>query len=247
MQGWMGKTLEVDLSSGESPSSSSIRDLARLFLGGRGLGARLLWDMVGPEVEPLSPDNVLIFCTGPLTARPFRPAAASPSATKSPLTGTVLDANSGGSWGMRFKRSGYDALIIKGRADRPVYLEITPGGSVAEGRLAPLGQDGRETTRALGQRDGAQRPLHRPGGREPGALRRHHERRRARPGPRRRRRGHGVEEPEGDGRRRARRRWASQTASASGSSDTRPASSSRPILSPRRPCPSSARRASSTW
>ena len=72
MQGWMGKTLEVDLSSREIAFHQLDVNLARLFLGGRGLGARLLWERVGPEVDPLSPDNVLIFCTGPLTATAFQ-------------------------------------------------------------------------------------------------------------------------------------------------------------------------------
>jgi len=72
MQGWMGKTLEVDLSSGEPTFQQLGLDLARLFLGGRGLGARLLWDRVEPEVDPLSPDNALIFCTAPLTATAFQ-------------------------------------------------------------------------------------------------------------------------------------------------------------------------------
>ena len=72
MQGWMGKTIEVDLSSGEFAFQQLDSDLARLFLGGRGLGAQLLWERVGPEVYPLSPENVLIFCTGPLTATAFQ-------------------------------------------------------------------------------------------------------------------------------------------------------------------------------
>jgi len=72
MQGWMGKTLEVNLSSGEVTLQQLDLHFARLFLGGRGLGARLLWERVGPEVDPLSPENVLIFCTGPLTATAFQ-------------------------------------------------------------------------------------------------------------------------------------------------------------------------------
>ena len=68
--------------------------MARLFLGGRGLGARLLWDLVGPDVEPLSPQNVLIFATGPLTASGAQTSNRFSVTTKSPLTGTILDANS---------------------------------------------------------------------------------------------------------------------------------------------------------
>jgi aldehyde:ferredoxin oxidoreductase len=69
MQGWAGKILAIDLTSGAIETRPLDMTMARLFLGGRGLGARLLWDLVGPEVEPLSPRNVLIFTTGPLTSQ----------------------------------------------------------------------------------------------------------------------------------------------------------------------------------
>ena len=68
MQGWAGKILDIDLTTGEINDVPLDMEMARLFLGGRGLGARLLWDLVGPEVEPLSPENVLVFTTGPITA-----------------------------------------------------------------------------------------------------------------------------------------------------------------------------------
>jgi aldehyde:ferredoxin oxidoreductase len=150
----MGRTLEVDLSSGEIAFQQLDVNLARLFLGGRGLGARLLWESVGPEVEPLSPDNALIFCAGPLTATAFQTSNRFSVTTKSPLTGTVLDANSGGSWGMRLKRSGLDALIIRGRADKPVCLEITPGGASLRDASRLWGKTVPETTRELGQGPG---------------------------------------------------------------------------------------------
>ncbi|MCJ7819148.1 MAG: aldehyde ferredoxin oxidoreductase family protein [Syntrophales bacterium] len=95
------------MTTGTIESTPLDMDMARLFLGGRGLGARLLWDLVGPEVEPLSPENVLIFASGPLTASGAQTSNRFSVSTKSPLTGTVLDANSGGWWGMQFKRTGY--------------------------------------------------------------------------------------------------------------------------------------------
>ncbi|MBI4790214.1 MAG: class II aldolase/adducin family protein [Chloroflexi bacterium] len=72
MNGWTGKILEIDLTAATIKSHALDMDMARRFLGGRGLGARLLWDAVGPNVEPLSPDNVLIFATGPLTATGYQ-------------------------------------------------------------------------------------------------------------------------------------------------------------------------------
>ena len=124
MNGWAGKILDINLTSGETKTYPLDEAMARLFVGGRGLGARLLWDEVGPEVEPLSPENVLIFTAGPLTATGYQTSNRFSVSTKSPLTGTVLDANSGGYWGMQFKKAGYDALIVRGRAEKPVWIEI---------------------------------------------------------------------------------------------------------------------------
>lgn len=151
MQGWAGKVLDIDLTTGAVKSTPLDMEIARLYLGGRGLGARMLWDEVGPEVEPLSPENVLIFTNGPLTASGYQTSNRFSVSTKSPLTGTVLDANSGGYWGMQFKKSGYDALIIRGRADKPVWIEIKPD-SVKLHDAGPLwGQRVRAVTAALGQ------------------------------------------------------------------------------------------------
>ena len=102
-------------------------EMARLFIGGRGLGARLLWELVGPEVDPLSPENVLIFTNGPLTGTGYQTSNRFSVTTKSPLTGTVLDANSGGFWGMQFKKTGYDVMIVRGKSEKPVWIEIKNG------------------------------------------------------------------------------------------------------------------------
>jgi aldehyde:ferredoxin oxidoreductase len=151
MHGWAGKILDIDLSSGTVRTLPLDRDMAHQFLGGRGLGARLLWDLVGPEVEPLAAENVLIFATGPLTASGAQTSNRFTVSTKSPLTGTILDANSGGWWGMQFKRTGYDALIVRGRAARPVLMRIEPDGVVIEDAAHLWGQTVSATTAALGQ------------------------------------------------------------------------------------------------
>src|SRR5512135_2953727 len=109
MGGWMGKVLDIDLTSGTIATRPLDMELAHQFLGGRGMGARILWDEVGPEVEPLSPANLLAFTNGPLTGTGYQTSNRFSVSTKSPLTGTVLDANSGGFWGMQFKKAGYDA------------------------------------------------------------------------------------------------------------------------------------------
>ncbi|MBN2303787.1 MAG: aldehyde ferredoxin oxidoreductase, partial [Anaerolineae bacterium] len=151
MQGWAGNILDIDLTTGAIQTLPLDMDMARQFLGGRGLGARLLWDLVGPEVEPLSPENVLIFTTGPLTASGFQTSNRFSVSTKSPLTGTVLDANSGGWWGMQFKRTGHDAMIVRGKAERPVWIEITPDGIGIHDAADLWGKTVFETTALLGQ------------------------------------------------------------------------------------------------
>jgi aldehyde:ferredoxin oxidoreductase len=151
MEGWNYKILDIDLTSQTITERPLDKEMARLFLGGRGLGARLLWELVDPEVDPLSPENVLIFATGPLTASGFQTSNRFSVSTKSPLTGTVLDANSGGWWGMQFKRTGYDVLIVRGKAEKPVIIEITPDGKEIKGAARMWGKGVFETTKILGQ------------------------------------------------------------------------------------------------
>jgi aldehyde:ferredoxin oxidoreductase len=151
MNGWAGKILDIDLTSGKIHSYPLDMEMARLFLGGRGLGARLLWDLVGLEVDPLSPQNALIFTSGPLTATGYQTSNRFSVSTKSPLTGTVLDANSGGYWGMQFKKAGWDALIVRGRAEKPVWIEIKMEQVTLHDATHLWGKRVGETTTLLGQ------------------------------------------------------------------------------------------------
>ncbi len=222
MAGWCGKILDIDLNTQTYKTYPLDMEMARLFLGGRGLGARMLWDLVGPGVDPLSPENVLIFTAGPLTATGYQTSNRFSVSTKSPLTGTVLDANSGGFWGMQFKKTGYDALIVRGKAEKPVWIEIKTGRDRIPRCLRPVGQARARSHRAAGaEQQQAQCAVHRPGGREPEPHRRHHERRRALAGARRPRRGDGQQEPEGDRRRRQGAPGDRWTRSASSSCSTR--------------------------
>ncbi len=151
MTGWMGKVLDVNLTTGEVVTRPLDMEMARQYLGGRGLGVRMLWDEVGPDVDPLSPQNVLIFTSGPLTGTGYQTSNRFSVSTKSPLTGTVLDANSGGFWGMQFKKTGYDAMIVRGKAEKPVYLEIKPEGITIRDAAHLWGKRVLETTQMLGQ------------------------------------------------------------------------------------------------
>ncbi|MBC8449313.1 MAG: aldehyde ferredoxin oxidoreductase, partial [Chloroflexi bacterium] len=122
------KTAYVDLSPGTIRVVPTDPDLLERFLGGRGLGAALLFRHLADPSNPLSPENPLIFATGPLTGTPWPAGARYHVTFHSPLTGVYGYANAGGFFGPALHRAGYDALVITGCADHPVYLEVTPEG-----------------------------------------------------------------------------------------------------------------------
>ncbi len=125
--GYLGKILRVDLTKGEFKDTFYDEDTLRKYLGGSGLGARILYDETGPETDPLGPDNLLIFLTGPIEGTKMPNAGRYEVITRSPLTGSYGEANSGGKWGVRLKKAGYDGLIFTGISPKPVYLNINNG------------------------------------------------------------------------------------------------------------------------
>ena len=124
MEGWMGKILRVNLTDGDIGVDDLDFDFAREWMGGRGLGSKILMDEVDPEVDPLSPENKLIFMTGPLTGTGAPCGSRYMVITKSPLTGTIACSNSGGYFGPELKFAGYDGIIFEGASDTPVMLLI---------------------------------------------------------------------------------------------------------------------------
>ena len=124
-KGYMGKIARVDLSAGKIQIIDLKDDFAKKYIGGSGFGAKFLYDETGPETDPLGPDNLLIFATGPVTGTKAFNSDRFEVITKSPKSGMYGEANCGGKWGSRFKKCGFDALVIKGRAAKPVYLNIT--------------------------------------------------------------------------------------------------------------------------
>lgn len=122
--GYMGQILDIDLSSGQITKKRLDEQLARRYIGGRGLGAKIVYDIVNPKVEPLSKDNILVFATGPLTGTKTPASGRFTVSYKSPLSDTIGNCNSGGQWGVRFKKCGFDVLIIRGQSSKPVYINI---------------------------------------------------------------------------------------------------------------------------
>ena len=124
MFGWTGTTLRVDLTKGTVTREATDIGLAHTYLGARGMGGKIILDEVAPETDALSPANKIVFSPGPLTGT-FAPSAGRfEVVTKAPLNNVIAASNSGGAFGPELKYAGYDAVIIEGKAAKPVYLWI---------------------------------------------------------------------------------------------------------------------------
>ncbi|MDY6965337.1 MAG: aldehyde ferredoxin oxidoreductase family protein [Halobacteriota archaeon] len=124
LYGYMGKILRVDLTKGSINFEEFDKDVAQNYIGGSGLCAKILYDELKEGVDPLSPDNKLIFATGPVTGSKAIFSGRHLVSAKSPLTGIYGQATSGGYFGAELKFSGIDAIIVEGKADNPVYISI---------------------------------------------------------------------------------------------------------------------------
>ena len=121
---WAGKLLRVNLTTGTVKSEPLNMDWARQYIGSRGLGTKYLTSEIDPKVDPLSPDNKIIWATGPLTGTMASTGGRYTVITKGPLTGAIACSNSGGYWGAELKMAGWDMVIFEGKSPKPVYLYI---------------------------------------------------------------------------------------------------------------------------
>lgn len=126
MNGYTGKLLFVDLTSGRIHSEELNEGYARDYLGGSGLAARYLYDWLDPSTDPLGPENPLVFMTGPLDGTGAPSSGRFVVCARSPQTGMWGEANAGNFFGPELKFAGYDGIVVKGRSNAPVYLHITP-------------------------------------------------------------------------------------------------------------------------
>lgn len=122
--GWIGTILRINLSNGSIVKEPLHPQLARAYIGGRGLATKLLYDEIDQTLDPLGPANKLILATGPLTGTNAPTGGRYMVVTKSPLTGAIACSNSGGYVGAEMKYAGYDVVIVEGKAPHPVYLWI---------------------------------------------------------------------------------------------------------------------------
>ena len=148
-KGYIGKILDVDLSAGQARTVEIEKEVMQNFLGGLGLGMKIFYDEVKPGVDPLSPENVLIVAPGRLSGTTAPTNGRTEVITKSPLTGILGRGNFGGWWGPRLKHAGFEAVVVRGKADSPVVIWINDDQVELKDAENLWGKDTFETADAL--------------------------------------------------------------------------------------------------
>ncbi len=145
----MGKEAWINLSTGKIEIKDIDYDMAKKWLGGRGIGVKILYDKLKPKTDPLSPDNIIVFATGPLTGTGAPSSGRYCTVTKSPLTGTVSDSHSGGDFAHAMKNAGFDWLIITGKAAKPTMILLNEGNIELKDASKYWGKSALETEKAI--------------------------------------------------------------------------------------------------
>jgi aldehyde:ferredoxin oxidoreductase len=151
MNGYLSKILHVDLSTGRLRDQPLKEELARAFVGGSGLAARIIYDMVDRDTDPLGPENPLVFMTGPLVGTAMPSAGRYSVCALSPLTRIWGEANSGGFFGPELRFAGYDGIVITGISSRPVWLSIVEGKPQLHAASSLWGSDSYATQQIVRQ------------------------------------------------------------------------------------------------
>ena len=154
MSGYRGKILNVNLTTGVTSVESLDENVLKQFIGGAGLGARLLYDMVDANTDPLGPDNPLMFLTGPFTGTSVPTSGKSTFCSKSPKTGLLGYSTVGGHLGADLKFAGYDGIIITGVSENPCYLLIEDSEVKIQDASHLWGKDTEETWEMLKKETG---------------------------------------------------------------------------------------------
>lgn len=154
MSGCHGKLLRIDLSQGTIVEEKIPESLHRKYLGGAGLATKYLWDEVPKDTDPLGPENRLIFMTGSVTGLVAPSTGRFSVVAKSPQTGIWGQSNSGGRWGVDFKKCGYDGIIFEGASPKPVYLSVTDNKAELKDAAHLWGKNVQETTELIKEETG---------------------------------------------------------------------------------------------
>lgn len=149
MNGYMGRVLRVNLTTGKVAKEPLDTKFSKKYIGGRGFNSRILYDSLEPNVDALSPGNIVIISSGPCCCTEVPGSQRFTVTSKSPLNGLHGDSNSGGSFGVKLKQAGYDIMIIEGQAGSPVYLWIDNDNIELRSAEHLWGKTTRETNRAI--------------------------------------------------------------------------------------------------
>ncbi len=150
--GYMGSILDIDLSSGTIGTYPVRDEDLRDYLGGKILAARILWDLLEPGIDPFAPENVLVFTAGTLNGSNLPSSSRFNCSTKNPLTYGVATSNCGGDFGTWLRKTGHDGMIVRGRADRPVRIDVTEDGVEINDAAELWGLDTEAVQETLGKK-----------------------------------------------------------------------------------------------
>ena len=151
--GYTNQVAWIDLTKGQVEYKGIDEEDARNYIGGRGLGVKYVFEN-GPQVEPLSPDNILCVMVGPLTGTRVRMSGRLCTVTKSPLTGTITDSHMGGWTGAKLKWAGFDGLVFKGKAEKPTYAYVEDGKVTLHDASDLWGKGVHDTVKLMRERHG---------------------------------------------------------------------------------------------
>ncbi len=129
MNGYAGRILSVDLSQQKFSIETFDESFAQKYLGGNGFAAKILYDRMKPGIDPFSPENIVVFAVGPINDTPIPSNSRGYAATKSPLNGLYFDSTFGGRFAVTQKRTGFEAIVVSGKAREPIYILVDEKGA----------------------------------------------------------------------------------------------------------------------
>lgn len=147
--GYAGKMLRIDLTNRTIKKEETREDMAKIFLGGNGYSAKVLWEELKPKIDPLSPDNKILLMTGPLTGTGAPGSGFWEACFKSPLTNVWGESACGGWWGPMLKFAGFDGIILEGVSKEPAYIWVRDGEAEIKTAEAIWGKNVPETEEAI--------------------------------------------------------------------------------------------------
>jgi aldehyde:ferredoxin oxidoreductase len=154
MYGYAGRIIHIDLTEPTFKVQNFDEDFARKYLGGNGFASKILYEGMKRGIDPFSPENLVVFAVGPITDTPLPSTSRAYVATKSPLNGLFFDSTFGGRFAITQKRTGFEAIVISGKASSPVYLVIDEMGAQFKPATSLWGKLTKETVEAIQSAEG---------------------------------------------------------------------------------------------